>query len=96
MKELSYIYILANERRTVLYIGVTNNLKKRVWEHRQKQEKSFTGRYNVSRLVYFEHYESIEIAIQREKQLKGGSRKKKIDLIIKNNPEWSDLYTELS
>jgi putative endonuclease len=91
----SYIYILSNQRNTVLYIGVTGNLVKRIWEHRQKVVKGFTQKYNVEKLVYYEIYGNIESAILREKQLKGGSRKQKVDLINHMNPEWKDLYDSL-
>ena len=95
MSNLSYIHIFANKWNTVLYVGVTSNLKKRVWEHKQKLVEGFTKRYNIEKLVYYEYFESIELAIQREKQLKAGSRQKKLDLILKVNPEFKDLYSEL-
>jgi len=87
-----YAYILSNKRNTTLYIGVTGDLIKRVWEHKKKLVKGFTQRYNIDKLVYYETYQNIEEAIKREKQLKGGSRKQKEDLIRKVNPEWKDLY----
>ena len=88
----AWVYILTNERQTVLYVGVTNNLETRLWEHRTKQNpKCFTARYNVNKLVYFEGFESIVEAIEREKVLKGKSRKWKVALIEKFNPGWSDL-----
>ncbi|MEL7005310.1 MAG: GIY-YIG nuclease family protein [Bacteroidota bacterium] len=87
-----FIYILTNKRHTVLYIGVTNDLRTRVYEHREKINKGFTARYNVDKLVYFERFSDINEAIAREKQLKAGSRQKKIDLINKLNPEWKDFY----
>ena len=78
---------------TVLYIGVTNNLVRRVYEHKNKVDtKSFTARYNVNKLVYYETTNSIESAIEREKQIKAGARKKKEALINAFNPEWKDLY----
>ena len=86
-----YVYILTNQNNTVLYTGVTNNLERRVYEHKNKLLKGFTCRYNVDKLVYFETTESIESAIAREKQIKAGSRQKKIALIEKNNPTWQDL-----
>ena len=93
MERGGYIYILTNKHNTVLYTGVTSNLSQRVWQHRTGQYKSsFTSRYNVTRLVYFESFLSIEEAISREKQLKAGSRKRKTDLITKHNPDWNDLY----
>ena len=81
---------MASWTRT-LYIGVTNNLLKRVIQHKQKNIPGFTHRYNVTRLVYFEQYSGIGLAIMREKQLKGLLRKKKISLIESTNPEWKDL-----
>lgn len=91
-----FIYILTNNYNKVLYIGVTNNLLKRVWEHRNTENKQhFTKRYNVFKLVYYEEYYSIIDAIAREKQLKGGSRKKKIDLVNNFNKDWKDLYEDM-
>lgn len=87
-----YVYILTNPRRTVLYIGITNDLLRRLYEHREKQGKGFTSRYNVSQLVYFEEGNDPLTAIAREKQLKGWSRAKKEELINATNPEWRDLY----
>lgn len=91
-----YVYILANSRHTVLYIGVTNNLLRRVSEHKNKTISGFTKRYNVDQLVYFECGDDINIAIAREKQIKAGSRQGKIKLINSINPEWKDLYEEIS
>ena len=91
-----YIYILTNNYNKVLYTGVTSNLKARIYEHKQNLYKgSFTSKYNVHKLVYFEGFISIEEAIIREKQIKSGSRKKKIELIDSINPEWKDLYEEI-
>ena len=81
VKECTYVYILTNNWNTVLYVGVTSNLVKRVWEHKQKFIKSFTQRYNITKLVYYENFQNIEEAIKREKQLKGGSHNQKIILI---------------
>jgi putative endonuclease len=89
------VYIMANERRTVLYTGVTGDLKKRTWEHKQKLAKGFTSRYNIDRLVYYETSRNPLSAIAREKQIKSGSRAKKIALIEAFNPEWRDLHDEL-
>jgi putative endonuclease len=86
---------MTNRRNTVLYIGVTNDLIRRVYEHREKLVDGFTRKYNVTKLVYYEVYEDMENAISREKQLKAGSRQKKIDLIDRMNREWRDLYDEL-
>ena len=79
----------------MLYTGVTNDLQRRVLEHKEKTLKGFTERYNIDKLVYYEVAESIESAILREKQIKGGSRKDKIELVNSMNPEWRDLYNEL-
>jgi putative endonuclease len=87
-----YIYILTNKNNKVLYVGVKNNLTRRIWEHKSKLVEGFTKKYNVDKLVYFESFDSPSDAIKREKQLKAGSRKKKVELINKLNPEWKDLY----
>ena len=87
-----FVYILTNKNNTVLYTGVTNNLHRRIWQHKSKLLKGFTKRYNVTKLVYFEMYDDPESAISREKQLKAGSRKKKLELINSFNKEWKDLY----
>ena len=86
---------MTNSTNTVLYIGVTANLIKRVNEHKEKLIKGFTQRYNLTKLVYFEIFEDIEEAIKRKKQLKAGSRKKKIALITKDNPFCRDLYDKI-
>ncbi len=91
----SYIYLLANKHNNVLYTGVTNDLIRRVYEHKNKLVAGFTKKYNVVRLVYYEVCGSIITAIEREKQIKGWSRKKKQDLINVLNPEWTDLYRTL-
>ncbi len=86
---------MTNKNNTTLYIGVTSNLQNRVYEHKMKQyPKSFTSRYNLFKLVYYESYSTIEEAIFREKKLKGISRQKKIDLINELNPDWNDLYEQ--
>ena len=95
MNKQYYVYILTNKRNTVLYTGVTNDLQRRVYEHREKLISGFTKKYKVYKLVYYEETESIEAAILREKQIKGGSRQKKIDLIVRMNPQWRDLYEEI-
>jgi putative endonuclease len=95
MNEQYFVYILTNQRNMVLYTGVTNDLHRRVYEHREKFVPGFTKKYNVNKLVYYEVAESIEAAINREKQIKGGSRQKKIDLIEDMNPRWKDLYDEI-
>jgi putative endonuclease len=89
------VYILTNEQNTVLYTGVTNNLRRRVLEHRSGNGGTFTKRYKIHKLVYYEYGPDIHIAIFREKQIKGGSRQKKLDLINSLNPGWRDLFTEL-
>ena len=90
-----YVYILTNQAATVLYTGVSNDLQRRVYEHRQKLADGFTTRYSVSRLVYYEIFQDVIDAITREKQIKGGSRRKKMVLVDHFNPTWRDLFTEL-
>ncbi len=89
------VYIMTNKYRNVLYTGVTSDLRSRVFQHKAKMVAGFTQRYNLNKLVYFEEIENALDAIKREKQLKSGSRQKKIDLINKANPEWQDLYNRL-
>ena len=91
-----YVYILTNFTNSVLYTGVTNNLVRRVYEHQNHLVKGFTDKYNVTKLVYFEATDDIEGAIAREKQIKGGSRKKKTNLINSMNPKWNDLYDSIN
>ena len=88
------IYIMTNKYNKVLYIGVTSNLLRRITEHKEKTIAGFTSQYNLTKLVYYEEYATMEEAIAREKQIKGGSRQKKIDLIKSKNAEWKDLYDE--
>ena len=88
------IYIMTNQFNTVLYTGVTSNLLRRVTEHKDKTIPGFTSKYNVTKLVHYEEYATMEEAIAREKQIKGGSRQKKVDLVNSMNPEWKDLYDE--
>ncbi|WP_288243421.1 GIY-YIG nuclease family protein [uncultured Chryseobacterium sp.] len=91
-----FVYIMTNKNNTVLYTGVTSNLPKRVCEHKGKFfELSFTSKYNVNKLIYWESFQEIGDAIFREKQIKAGSRKKKIDLINSINPEWRDLAEDI-
>jgi putative endonuclease len=93
MERGGFVYLLTNERRTVLYVGVTSELVVRMYEHQNKvYPNSFTSKYNLNVLVYFECFTSIEEAINREKQIKSISRKKKEELINSINPEWKDLY----
>lgn len=95
MKKGGAVYILSNKNDTVLYTGVTSDIVKRLYQHRTGEYKmSFTSRYAVTKLVYYEVFHLIEDAIAREKQIKGGSRKKKEDLIISMNPNWNDLSGE--
>lgn len=91
----SYVYLLTNKHNNVLYTGVTNNLIRRIYEHKVKLVKGFTQRYNVDRLVYYEAYSNIVKGIQREKQIKGWTRKRKDTLINTLNPRWEDLYPSL-
>jgi putative endonuclease len=86
------VYLLTNKNNTVLYTGVTNDLRRRISEHRLKLLPGFTKQYNVDKLVYFEWFEDAPNAITREKQIKAGSRKKKVALIEASNPEWRDLF----
>jgi len=96
MKEYNYyIYILANKKNGTLYIGVTNNILKRTFEHKDKKIDGFTKKYGISKLVYYEHYKDIESAITREKYLKKWNRKWKINLIEKENKNWEDLYEKI-
>jgi putative endonuclease len=95
MQTESYVYLLANKNNNVLYTGVTNDLIRRVYEHKNKLLAGFTKKYNVDRLVYYEVCGNIVVAIEREKQIKGWSRKKKHDLINALNPEWNDLYKSI-
>lgn len=86
---------MTNKNNAVLYIGVTNNLIRRVFEHKEKQNAGFTKKYNINKLVYYEIFNESLNSIEREKQIKAGSRKKKVDLINSNNPECKDLYQDL-
>jgi putative endonuclease len=91
MSKTYFVYILTNKTKTVLYTGVTNNLDRRLMEHKSRNEKGFTSRYKITELVYFETIEDINSAIEREKQIKAGSREDKVNLINQMNPEWKDL-----
>ncbi|CDE92236.1 uncharacterized protein BN791_01048 [Fusobacterium sp. CAG:815] len=90
-----YVYILANKNNSTIYIGVTNDLVRRIYEHKNNVVKGFTQKYNVHKLVYFEQTENIENAIIREKQLKNYSRERKEELINNVNPNWEDLYPHI-
>ena len=87
-----YVYIMCSEKNGTLYIGVTNDLSRRIYQHKNKKVPGFTAKYSVDRLVYFEIFESILTAIRREKQIKGWNRLWKLQLIEKINPAWNDLY----
>ena len=92
MNKQPAVYILASKRNGTLYIGVTSDLLKRIWEHKNNMIEGFTKRYNVHRLVWYELHESMEAAIIREKRLKNWKRKWKLELIESSNPKWEDLY----
>jgi putative endonuclease len=93
--EQYFVYILTNKYNKVLYVGVTNNIIRRVYEHKNKLISGFTSKYNVNKLVYYESFQSVFDAIKREKEIKGWKREKKVALINSFNPEWKDLYEEL-
>ena len=95
MSHTYYIYLMTNNSNNVLYTGITNDLARRITEHKLKEINGFTAKYNVVKLVYYEEFSQVEEAITREKQIKAGSRKKKIALIESINPEWTDLSEEL-
>ena len=95
MDKQYYIYIVTNKNNTVLYTGVTNDLRRRVYEHKEKVIKGFTKKYNITKLVYYEVFRDVKNAIRREKQIKGGSRAKKIELVNSRNSGWEDLYDRL-
>ena len=94
MTKTYYVYILASKRNGTLYIGVTNNLERRLYEHKNNLLEGFTNKYNVHHLVYYEDVNDIQSALQREKQLKRWTRKWKLELIEKVNPEWRDLAND--
>jgi putative endonuclease len=87
-----YVYILTNNHHTVFYTGVTNDLERRCYEHKHKVMRGFTQKYNVDKLVYFERFNYVNLAIEREKQIKGYSRVKKLALINQFNKDWEELY----
>ena len=95
MKKQPSVYLLTNKPEGTLYTGVTSDLPRRMWQHKNKIMKGFSARYNLDKLVYFELFEDMYEAISREKQIKAGSRKAKIKLIECDNPGWRDLYTEV-
>jgi putative endonuclease len=89
------VYIMTNSHNTVLYTGVTNNLARRVYEHKSGLGGIFTKKYNIVKLVYYEVTDNVQAALMREKQIKGGSRKKKLNLINSINSDWKDLYEKI-
>jgi putative endonuclease len=91
-----YVYLLTSSRRGTLYVGVTNDLLKRVWQHKQGLVEGFSKRYRIRTLVWYEQADSIESAIVREKQIKKWNRAWKIELIEANNPDWKDLYKDVA
>jgi len=96
MSKIYYVYIMASARNGTLYIGVTNHIGRRAWEHREGLVEGFTKKYDVKMLVWFEAYESVHDAIHRETLLKKWKRRWKLELIEKTNPEWRDLYETLN
>ena len=94
MEKTYYVYLLTNWNNQVMYVGVTNNLEHRIYEHRNKLVDGFTKKYNVEKLVYFETASDVLAAIEREKQIKKWRREKKNQLVIEMNPEWKDLSLE--
>ena len=95
MEKRPCVYMLANKRNGSLYVGVTSDVIKRVWEHKSKVVQSFTGSYAVDRLVWYELHDTMELAIQREKNIKSWKRRWKLELIEQSNPYWKELYEEL-
>ncbi len=91
MNKQYYVYIATNKRNTVIYTGITNDLNRRMYEHKNKLVKGFTKKYNIDKLIYYEVFSNPEEAIMAEKKIKGWTRKKKIDLIKENNPKFMDL-----
>jgi len=95
MKKTYYVYMMTNKMNTVIYTGFTNNLSRRVYEHKEKLIKGFTKKYNVTKLVYFAEFYDVNEAIDFEKKIKAGSRKKKEKMINEMNPEWEDLFNDI-
>jgi putative endonuclease len=91
-----YVYMITSQMNGTLYIGVTNDLIRRIWEHKMSLVKGFSSKYRVNKLVYYEEFEEIILAIKHEKKLKECPRQWKIDLIKKKNPTWTDLYLEIA
>ena len=90
-----WVYLITNKPNGVIYTGITSNIARRAWEHREGVADGFTKRYDIKRIVYIEHHEDIRVAIQREKNVKHWSRAWKVRLILEQNPEWADLYDQL-
>ena len=91
-----YVYVLTNKTHTALYTGVTSDLIRRIYEHKQHMDQnSFTAKYNVTKLIYFEETSDVKAAIEREKQIKSWKREKKLELVVKFNPRWIDLYDQI-
>jgi putative endonuclease len=95
LNKVYYVYLLASHRNGTLYIGITSDLVKRIWQHKNEVAEGYTKEYQVKRLVYFETYKDVNEAIVREKRLKHWNRKWKLALIEKDNPNWNDLYDEI-
>lgn len=95
MSKYYYVYIITNSHNSVFYTGVTGDLIRRIYHHKNKSASSFSCKYNLNKLVYYEVYEDVNLAIAREKQIKAGNRQKKINLINNFNHEWKDLYGTL-
>jgi len=95
MNKKGYTYIITNKNNTTLYIGVTSDLVRRIWEHKNKVVEGFSKKYNLEKLIYFECFEDIETAINREKYLKGKKKAYKINLIETMNKDWKDLYSDI-
>ena len=95
MEKQPAVYLLANKRNGTLYVGVTSNLVKRIWEHKNDLADGFSSKYKLHMLVFYELHESMYLAITREKQIKAGSRSKKLQLIEVMNPDWEDLYSHI-
>jgi putative endonuclease len=96
MNKYSYVYIITNKRNGTLYIGVTSNIIKRIYEHKNRLVDGFSKKYNLHKLVYYEQYSDIKTAIEREKQIKKWERLWKLKLIEKTNPKWIDIYNEIA
>ena len=95
MNKHYYVYILSNNANSVIYTGVTSDLKRRVFEHKEKLVDGFTKKYNIDKLVYFEMTIDIQSALEREKRIKGGSRSRKFELVVSMNPGWRDLFDDI-